>query len=134
MNKQEWEPDGEFLRGLRRRLAPLTVVPLVGAMEIERYPVYHQAFGRVAALAQPVVLDLSRVTRIDSTFLTELLLVVRRRADLRLPTIVALDNPAVLRIIALARVENRLTIVPCVAAAMRLLEDFACGDAEALEA
>lgn len=134
MSSHDWEPEGVYLRGLRRRLAGLTVVPLAGAMEIERYPVFHQAFARVAAFAQPLVLDLTRVTRIDSTFLTELLLVVRRRSEKHLATVVALDNPAILRIITLARVEDRLTIVPCVAAATRLIDDLARADVRALEA
>ncbi|GAC1617243.1 MAG: hypothetical protein NVS4B5_07830 [Vulcanimicrobiaceae bacterium] len=99
----------------------MTVVPLAGALEIDRYPVYRRAFEHVHRIARPVVLDLGRVTRIDSTFLTKLLLLVRQRAEAGYATIVALDNPAVLRIVGLAGVAHRLTIVSDVPAATRLL-------------
>ncbi len=100
----------------------MTIVPLEGALDIGRYPNFHDALSRVLEMRRPVVLDLTRATRFDSTFLTELLLVVRRRTDAGFATIIALADPALVRVVSLARLLERLTIVPTVIAATHLLE------------
>ena len=106
-----------------------TIVPLAGALDIGCYPIFHDALARVLEMRRPVVLDLSLVTRFDSTFLTELLLMVRRRTEAEFETVVVLADPELVRIVTLARIVERLTIVPTLTAASRLLETPPSSDA-----
>ncbi len=111
----------------------MTIVPFSGELDIVRYPVFHQAFAKVLELPRPVILDLMRVSRVDSTFLTELLILVRRREAAGQPTVIAIAHPTVVRLITVAELQYRLALTTSIAEAASLLEAID-SEAGALEA
>lgn len=98
----EWSRDRER-RSPNDRIQPVTVVPFAGNLDVSNYPV------------------LTRVSAIDSTFLTELLVVGRHREDRGHATAIVVTAPSMLRLIASAGLTDRLRMGRTIAQARERL-------------
>ena len=96
----------------------MRILTLAGVMDISRYPAFRETFENVHP-GEPVVLDLAQVESVDSTFLMELMLLVRRIKDTPLAVVIA--NDQVIRILAITDLTNRIAIYPTLAEARAAL-------------
>jgi anti-anti-sigma factor len=81
-----------------------------GDIDIARYPQIHDRFTSAVQDPQPVLVDLSAVDRVDSTFLSELLVFVRRREAAGRVTAVLLGTPNLGRIFAITNLEHQMRV------------------------
>ncbi|GAC1424995.1 MAG: hypothetical protein NVSMB5_19220 [Candidatus Velthaea sp.] len=88
----------------------MNTIVFAGALDISRYPDFHEAFRDYVAIDEPLVIDLGEVTLVDSTFLTELLIFARRTDRPRAPIGIVVTHPGVLRVFTIARLTDRLRL------------------------
>lgn len=82
----------------------------VGEIDITRYPEIHTQFEAALALGEPVLVDLSEVDRVDSTFLSELLVFVRRREAVGREVGVLITNANLSRIFGITNLDYRMRV------------------------
>jgi anti-anti-sigma factor len=88
----------------------LVTVRLEGDLDVLRYPEVRRAFIDEVGKSGPVLLDLSAATMVDSTFLSEVLLLARRLREGQRPFAVLITHPTVARTFGLANVAEPLVI------------------------
>jgi anti-anti-sigma factor len=95
---------------VRAELPGLVTIRLEGDLDVSRYPEIRRAFIDEVGAAGPVLVDLSAATLVDSTFLSELLLLARRLRHQERPFAVLITHPTVARTFGLANVAERFEI------------------------
>jgi anti-anti-sigma factor len=95
---------------VRAELPDLVTIRLEGDLDVSRYPEIRSAFIDEVGTAGPVLVDLSAATLVDSTFLSELLLLARRLRERQRPFAVLITHPTVARTFGLANVTERFAI------------------------
>ena len=100
-----------------------------GVVDISRYPEFREEFFAVPK-SVPVLVDLSRVDSLDSTFLTELLLMKRRHAGRVVILIAPFGHVA--RIVDIMDIAKRLDVHVELASAVAALGFAADGDLKEL--
>ena len=100
----------------------MNVITLAGELDIERYPVFHDVLYQARAVKGPIVIDLREVTLIDASFLTELLLFVRKRKAGTAPVGIVAGNPAIMRTIASTRLSDAFALFSRLEDALAALE------------
>jgi len=102
----------------------VTTIYFSGGLDIARYPELHGYFEACPPAAARVLVDLSSVKFVDSTFLTELLMFSKRCQRSHKPlAVVAGGNIA--RIITISGLDKRLHVVPTREAAMKFFSTLA---------
>jgi len=86
------------------------VVRLHGECDALNYPEFRTAFSSVPSTALRILVDCSTVTLVDSTFLTELLLVKRRWDREGRRSAVLLHNEQARRVMIVGNVIDRLDV------------------------
>ena len=99
---------------------PVAVVTFAGELSISRYPDIHASFEACPKDARRVLVDLTDVRYVDSTFLTELLLFSKHLGDLGASCVIA-AGPAITKILGVTRIDLRMRVFPTVDAAMKHL-------------
>ena len=95
------------------------IIAFDGGLDVSRYPDFRFAFQKVADDV-PLVVDLTAVEHVDSTFLSELLMLRRRRES---PMVVVVEPRSnVARIMEIVEFSAKMTVVHDVPAALA-----ACG-------
>ena len=82
----------------------------VGDIDVARYPEVHAQFENAIADRESVLVDLSGVDRVDSTFLSELLVFVRRRESIGNEVAILITTPNLSRIFAITNLEYRMRV------------------------
>jgi anti-anti-sigma factor len=95
---------------VRAELPDLVTICLEGDLDVSRYPEIRRAFIDEVGKSGPVLVDLSAATMVDSTFLSELLLLARRLRDGKRRFAVLITHPTVARTFGLANVTERFAI------------------------
>jgi anti-anti-sigma factor len=102
-----------FLRLRALRTGTFMIVrtlEFTGDIDVARYPEIHERFTSAIEDPQPVLVDLTAVDRVDSTFLSELLVFVRRRESAGRVVAVLLGTPNLGRIFAVTNLEYRMRV------------------------
>lgn len=101
-----------------RNLEPYHLVRFAGYLDISRYPEFRAAFEAVPT-GIPVLIDLTGVAGVDSTFLSEMVLLKRRHAG----SFATLISPGghVARVFEIANVGEKLSAYTDLAAALHAL-------------
>jgi anti-anti-sigma factor len=81
-----------------------------GDIDIARYPEIHGQFEAALAELEPVLVDLSEVDRVDSTFLSELLVFARRREAIGREVGVLITTANLGRIFAITNLDYRMRV------------------------
>jgi anti-anti-sigma factor len=98
------------IRAVRAELPDLVTIRLEGDLDVARYPEIRRAFIDDVGSDGPVLVDLSAATLVDSTFLSELLLLARRLRDRQRRFAVLITHAGVARTFGLANVTERFAI------------------------
>jgi anti-anti-sigma factor len=99
-----------FTVALDRYIQNVRTLEFAGDIDVARYPEVHERFTSAIEDPQPVLVDLTTVDRADSTFLSELLVFVRRRETGGRAVAVLLGTPNLGRIFAITNLEYRMRV------------------------
>jgi anti-anti-sigma factor len=99
-----------YIPAVRAELPDLITIRLEGDLDVSRYPEIRRAFIDDVGDRGPVLVDLSAATVVDSTFLSELLLLARRLCDQGRRLALVLTHAGVARTFGLANVTDRFSI------------------------
>jgi anti-anti-sigma factor len=99
-------------------LEPYHLIRFAGSLDVSRYPEFRQAFEAVPQ-SIPVLVDLTEVDIVDSTFLSEMLLLKRRHHG-KLVTLIP-PRSQVARLFEIANLGERLQVHSDLSAAVNAL-------------